>query len=182
MLNIFHFLVVIGPMQVAQPVLVQTPELSIEFTPRTPNQMMSFYEARGFPANMREILKTQCFITVGITNTSDTKIWLNTARWEFSIDGKTVRPAPRDSWKPRWQAMGIPLGKQATFRWTLIPDTLDYLPGEREGGNLVLPFTDAYFSLTARFATGENKQGKTITIHTDKLYCAEDAPTEGTAP
>ncbi|HEB83101.1 MAG TPA: hypothetical protein ENJ11_09605 [Gammaproteobacteria bacterium] len=182
MSTILPFLVVIGHMQVAQPVIIETPELHVEFTPRTPNQMMSFYEARGFPAEMRNLLEKQCFITVGITNTSNTRIWLDLSRWEFSINGKTVTPRPRDSWKERWQAMNIPLSKQSTFRWTLIPDTLDYLPGEREGGNLVLPFTPGYFSLTARFATGKDRQGKTITIKTDKLYCAEDAPVEEGEP
>jgi hypothetical protein len=70
--------------------------------------------------------------------------------------------------------MGIQLSKQSTFRWTLIPETLDYLPGEHEGGNIILPFTDKPISLTATFATGGNKQGETITITTDKLFCAED--------
>jgi len=71
--------------------------------------------------------------------------------------------------------MNIPLSKQSTFRWTLIPETLDYLPYEREGGNIILPFTKDAITLKAAFATGENKQGKTITISTDKLFCAQDA-------
>ena len=176
--TIFQILVVVANMQTAQPLAIKTSELEIRFIPRTPNQMMSFYEARGFPKEMRDLLKKQCFITVGITNTSNTKIWLDLSDWQFSVNGKVIRREHRDSWKKRWQAMNIPLSKQSTFRWTLIPETLDYLPGEREGGNLVLPFVPDYFSLTAHFATGENREGKTITIHTDKLYCAEDAPVE----
>ncbi len=175
MLNTLQLLVVITSIQVAQPVALKTAELEITFTPRTPNQMASFYEARGFPAEMRNILKQQCFITVGILNNSQTKIWLDLSRWQFSAGGKVLKREHRDSWKQRWQAMNIPLSKQSTFRWTLIPETLDYLPGEHEGGNIVLPFTDKAITLKAEFATGENKQGKTITISTDKLYCAEDA-------
>ena len=71
--------------------------------------------------------------------------------------------------------MDIPLSKQSTFRWTLIPEQLDYLPAEREGGNILLPFTKDPISVTATFATGNNKQGKKITITSDKLFCAEDA-------
>ena len=74
----------------------------------------------------------------------------------------------------RWQNMGMALSKQSTFRWTLIPETLDYLPGEHEGGNILLPFSDKPIGITAIFATGENKQGKKIVITTDKLFCAED--------
>jgi hypothetical protein len=161
-------------MQVVQPVIVTTPELEIDFTPRTPNQMGSFYEARGFPSEMRDILKQQCFITVGILNTSDKKIWLNLTDWRFSTGSKLIKREHRDHWKKRWQDMNMPLSKQSTFRWTLIPENLDYLPGEHEGGNIVLPFTDKPISITATFATGEDKQGKKITITTDKLFCAED--------
>jgi len=175
MLNILSILAVVANMQVAQPIIVKTPELEIDFTPRTPNQLGSFYEARGFPKEMREILSRQCFITVGILNTSNKKIWLDMSNWQFSAAGKPIKREHRDYWKKRWQDMGIPLSKQSTFRWTLIPKSLDYLPGEHEGGNIVLPFTDKAISITATFATGEKKQGETITITTDKLFCAEDA-------
>ncbi len=175
MLNIIPLILVITNMQVVQPITVKTADLEMAFTPRTANQMSSFYEARGFPKQMREILKKQCFITVGILNTSDKKIWLDLANWKFTAAGKPLKRQHRDYWKKRWQDMGMPLNKQSTFRWTLIPETLDYLPDEHEGGNIVLPFTDKPISITATFATGDNKQGKKTTITTDKLFCAEDA-------
>ncbi len=168
-------LLFITNVQAAAPIMIKTPELEIDFTPRSPQQMGSFYEARGFPKEMRDILKKQCFITVGILNTSNKKIWLDLSDWKFSAAGKVIDREHRDVWKKRWQNMDMPLSKQSTFRWTLIPETLDYLPDEHEGGNIILPFTDKPISLTATFATGENKQGETITITTDKLFCAEDA-------
>jgi hypothetical protein len=176
MLPIIPLLAVISNLQVATPVIIKTTELELEFTARSPNQMASFYEARGFPKAMLSILKQQCFITVGITNTSNQKIWLDLSNWTFSSAGKPLKREHRDYWKNRWQNMNIPLSKQSTFRWTLIPETLDYLPGEREGGNIILPFTKETITLEATFATGENKQGKTITINTDKIFCAQDAP------
>jgi hypothetical protein len=175
MFNFIPLLVVVSSMQPVQSVVVQTAELDIEFKPRTPNQMGSFYEARGFPKAMLDVLKQQCYITVGIRNKSQQKIWLDLSSWNFSSADKPLKRETRDYWKQRWQEMGMPLNKQSTFRWTLIPETLDYLPGEEEGGNILLPFTKELISLQATFATGENKQGKTITITTDKLFCAEDA-------
>ena len=175
MLNIIPILVVIANMQAVQPIIIQTPELDVELTPRTPNQMGSFYEARGFPKNMLDVLKKQCYITIGIRNKSDRKIWLELSNWTFSSAGKPLKREHRDYWKKRWQEMNIPLNKQSTFRWTLIPEKLDYLPGEEEGGNILLPFTKGFISVRATFSTGENKQGKKITIITDKLFCAEDA-------
>ncbi len=176
MLTLLPLLTVITNLQLATPVIIKTAELELEFTARSPNQMASFYEARGFPKTMLSILKQQCFITVGITNTSNQKIWLDLSNWTFSSAGKTLKREHRDYWKNRWQQMNIPLSKQSTFRWTLIPEALDYLPGEREGGNIILPFTKEAITLNAVFATGDNKQGKTITISTDKLFCAQNAP------
>jgi hypothetical protein len=175
MLNFFSVFAVVANMGVIQPVIIQTPELELELTPRTPDQMGSFYEARGFPENMLNIIRQQCYITVGITNHSNQRIWLDLSSWEFSAGGKILKREHRDYWKTRWKAMNIPLSKQSTFRWTLLPETLDYLPGEREGGNILLPFTRNTISLTATFATGDDKQGKKITIITDTLFCAEDA-------
>ncbi len=176
MINIIPMLLVVTTMQVAQPVTITTPELEVQFTPRTPNQMGSFYEARGFPAEMRSILKQQCIITVRILNTSQNKIWLDLKNWEFFSNDKPIHREHRDYWKKRWQEMNIPLSKQSTFRWTLLPEALDYLPGEREGGNIALPFTNKAISIRATFVTGDQQQGKTITIRTDKLFCAEDTP------
>ncbi len=175
MFSIIPALVVVASMQAVQPVIIETPDILLEITPRTSNQMGSFYEARGFPKSMLDILKKQCFITVGITNKSKDTIWMNLSNWEFTSQGKVINREHRDSWKQRWQKMNMPLNKQSTFRWTLIPESLDYLPGEREGGNIILPFTKGYFNFKAKFATGKNKQGKTLTISTDKLFCAEDA-------
>ncbi len=175
MLNIIPLLVVITSMQAVAPITVKTAELELMFTARTPNQMGSFYEARGFPKTMLTTLKKQCFITVGITNTSNQKIWLDLSNWQFSFSDKVIKRETRDDWKKRWQKMGIPLNKQSTFRWTLIPETLDYLPGEHEGGNIILPFTKEPISLHAVFTTGENQQGEKIIINTSKLFCAEDA-------
>lgn len=175
MLSIIPVLVVVASMQPVQPIIIETPEILMEITPRTSDQMGSFYEARDFPKPMLDILKKQCFITIGITNKTKDTIWMNLSDWEFSSQGKVIIREHRNYWKKRWQKMNMPLNKQSTFRWTLIPEKLDYLPGEREGGNIVLPFTKGYFAFKAKFATGKNKQGKTLTITTEKLFCAEDA-------
>lgn len=161
-----------------QPLHVRTDDILIEFAPRTPNQMVSFYEARGFPHEMREKLKNQCFITIRIHNTSQEQIWLELANWAFSSEGKTITREHRDVWKKRWQEMGMPLRFQSTFRWTLLPEELDYLPGEIEGGNIILPMTATPITLKASFKTGSDKKGKVIDIHYDKLRCADNTESD----
>jgi len=157
-----------------QPAAVTTEQIDIHFVPRTPDQMMSFYEARGFPAAMIDILSKQCFITVGIHNKSDDVIWHDLAEWHFSHDGKPLRREHRNYWLGMWKRMSMPQASISTFRWTLIPEQLDYLPDEREGGNIILPRVDGGISVSARFATGADRQGDVITIEYDKLFCAED--------
>ena len=150
---IFHLVAAAAATAAPQPGIVSTEDIELQFAPRTPNQLMSFYEARGFPPAMTDILSKQCFITVRIHNKSDTTIW-------HDLD--------------RWRAMDMPLASISTFRWTLLPEALDYLPEEAEGGNIILPRVDGPVSVTASFATGDDKQGKVITIEYSDLYCAED--------
>lgn len=73
MLNIIPLLVIVSNMQAVQPVFVSTSEMTLELTPRSPDQMGSFYEARGFPKPMLDVLKKQCYISVRIANISQKK-------------------------------------------------------------------------------------------------------------
>ena len=94
MLNILPILVVVASTHTVLPITVKTPELEINFMPRTPNQLGSFYEARGFPKAMRDVLSKQCFITVGILNTSKEKIWHDLSG--TLPEGLSLAPASRD--------------------------------------------------------------------------------------
>ncbi len=158
----------------SQPILTSTEDIEVQFAPRTPNQLSSFYEARGFPAEMIDILRRQCFITVRIHNKSTTKIWHDLDDWRFSHDSKPLQREHRNYWLDKWRAMNVPLASISTFRWTLLPEELDYLPDEEEGGNIILPRVDGPISVKARFATGDDGTGEVITIENDRLYCARD--------
>ncbi len=162
-------LLVCAPLIAAEPV-------SVEFRPRTPEQMSAFYEARGFPRPMIELLAKQCFITVRIRNSGDRIIWLDLARWRFSSAGEPLQRYHRNYWKPLWTRMQVPLAKQSTFRWTLLPEQLDYQPDETEGGNIILPRVNTPITLEATFATGPDKSGTPIHYRNDKLKCAYDTP------
>lgn len=149
--------------------------VKLKLIPRTPEQMSAFYEARGFPPQMIELLSHQCFITVGIHNTGKDIIWLDLANWRFTTaDGKQLHRPHRDDWKQKWQAMGVPLAKQSTFRWTLLPEALDYQPDEAEGGNIILPRVKGPITLYAEFASGADKRGPLIKVIHKNLRCAEN--------
>jgi len=153
---------------------ISTEQIEIQFNPRSPNQLMSFYEARGFPAEMIDVLSQQCFITVRIHNKSKEVIWHDLANWQFSHNGQPLKREHRNYWLDKWHTMNMPQASISTFRWTLIPETLDYLPDEEEGGNIILPRVTGPISVTASFTTGDDKQGRVLNIEYDKLYCAEN--------
>ncbi len=156
------------------PHIVEQDQIQLELLPRSPEQISSFYEARGFPKEMLTVLSQQCFISVRLHNHRDELLWLELENWTFYNNGKPIHRKHRDEWIQFWKKMDMPMHNQATFRWTLLPEVLDFLPDEREGGNLILPRMAGNITLHATFATGENKQGKSIVIKYDKFSCAED--------
>lgn len=151
----------------------ESDQLLINLSPRTPQQIAAFYEGRGFGEAMVEVLRQQCFITVFIENKTDDILWLDLDHWQFRNRNGTITRRDRQYWKARWQQMNIPLAHQSTFRWTLLPEQLGYLPDEREGGNIVLPRDALPFTIQARFDTGRERHGPPIHVTLDNLQCAD---------
>lgn len=149
-------------------------QILLSLKPRTPQQMAAFYTGRGFSASMIELLKRQCFITVFIKNKGRDILWLDLAQWQFANPDGPLTRAHRDQWKRTWQKMHIPLAHQSTFRWTLLPEILDFQPDEREGGNLVLPRLGKPLRIIAHFPTGADRSGPPLTLDIGPLECAVD--------
>lgn len=145
--------------------------------PRTPEQMAAFYEGRGFPRQAIEATTQHCFITVGMRNISKTKIWLDLARWRIYDKQGDIARTSRDQWKQKWQQLNVSLANQATFNWTLLPETRDLHPDEPVGGNITLQPTDHPFTIEAVFATGEDQQGKPLVIKIDNVRCLKNGET-----
>lgn len=143
--------------------------------PRTPEQIAAFYEARGFPKPALELLRNLCFFTVGFKNKSRDIIWLELDKWIFYTHNSLVQRIHRREWPARWEKLEIPKNLQSTFRWTLLPESLDFRPQEEEGGNIILPRIDTSFSLNASFPTGRNRKGQVLKITMENLRCAADA-------
>jgi hypothetical protein len=158
----------------ATPPLYDSPELAVGLMPRPPQQIAAFYEARGFSKPMVEKLKQQCFITVWVHNKSSQVIWLELSQWQFSDTDGMVARRDRHYWKTVWNEMQIPLAHQSTFRWTLLPEVLDFQPDEREGGNIILPRDDKPIQIEATFPTRADKSGTPITISFNNIQCAKD--------
>lgn len=162
--------------EAAEPIHYENEVLRLRITARTHEQMAGFYEARGFPPAMIEALRPACFFTVGIQNKGKDILWLDLGNWQFSAQGKAVPRIHRDEWRQRWQAMQIPLASQSTFRWTLLPEALDFRPAEREGGNITLQRVAGAISLDAVFHRGNDPAGLPLPVRIEGLECARGAP------
>lgn len=149
----------------------ETTQMRIVLIPRSAQQIAAFYEGRGFPARAIDVTRSACFFTIGIKNKSTDIIWLETDNWRFASAAGEIQRITRDAWKTRWQKMGLALAYQSTFRWTLLPASLDFRPDEREGGNITLPRTAEHFTVDMTFATGANKSGPAIAIHFESVVC-----------
>lgn len=150
--------------------------LKFTIKPRTAQQMAAFYEGRGFPAEAVRLTREACFFTVGIKNKTRDVLWLDTGTWQFNTPSGPLQAIRRDEWKRRWQKIGLEQSFQSTFRWTLLPEQLDFQAGEREGGNITLPRTDATFTLHASFTGGKDKQGPHTAVEIKGLRCATGQP------
>lgn len=146
--------------------------LKIKFSPVAPEKIAAFYEGRGFSRPMINILKQHCFITIGIHNKSNDIIWLDISNWSFTNKTGPIKRINRAQWKFIWKEMNIPLAHQSTFRWTLLPEQLDFRSNEHEGGNITLPYSKHPFTLTAEFRTKADKSGKPIKVKLQGIQCA----------
>ena len=144
----------------------------------TPEQMAAFYEARGFTPAAIERIRATCFITVHIDNKSNTVLWLETANWRITADGKPVKRLGRNYWNAVWEDIGLPQASRSTFGWTQLPETRDLQPAEPVGGNIVLPRDGRPYTIEAGFFTGKNKRNGMVHVKFENLQCAEDPPAE----
>lgn len=145
--------------------------MRLRILPRSVEQMAAFFEARGFPARMIDELSRYCFFTVVLKNKSRDVIWLDMDQWHFVAGEQELRRIPRSLWPEQWAAMQIPLSAQSTFRWTLLPERLDFQVDESEGGNVIVERTDRPFSLLARFALGPTGDKGVRVARIDNLAC-----------
>lgn len=156
------------------PLVFANDRLKVRLIPRTPDQMAAFYEARGFPEDMIALIREQCFITVGIRNKSKDVLWLEVDNWRFQSANGPIERYGRAYWKKLWRELQAPMPSQATFRWTLLPEVLDFRPDEAEGGNIILNRVSTPFSVRASFAVGKDKHGGRVNVQFDNVRCAED--------
>jgi len=152
---------------------VENEHFRLRLSSRTPNQIAAFYEARGFPKFAVDEIKKACFIGIGLRNKTRDIVWFDLANWRITSPEGPVQRYLREDWKKRWQELGLEKRFQSTFRWTLMPEQLDFRAFEAEGGNITLPRTDKPLTITGEIIVGNNKS-KLVSIRFEGVRCASD--------
>ena len=168
--KLLSLLLLIMPLS-GQAAQLKTADYRLSISARTPEQIGAFYEARGFPKPAVNFLKQQCYLTVYFRNTSSHIIWLELDNWQFSTASKKLQRKDRQYWQQVWTDMGLAMRFQSTFRWTLMPEQLDFRPHEREGGNIILPYTADAIHIQARIRIQNANTQQNKVIKMDGIRC-----------
>lgn len=157
-------------------------EFSVE--PRTREQLVAFYSARGLPANAVDEIARQCFVTVGLRNTRKDVVWLIPARWRFVDDesGRALTRITRPQWQQAWQRLQVPASARNTFGWTQLPERRDLQPDEPVGGNVALKPPRGPFTLIAEFPIGRADAKRSIRIRVPNLRCGDEEASAAATP
>ncbi|MCP4409240.1 MAG: hypothetical protein GY807_16095 [Gammaproteobacteria bacterium] len=153
---------------------VENDDLLMVLIPRTPEQMVAFYEARGFPKAALKLIENTCFVTVHIENKSQRVIWLETVNWRLSSNNQALQRLGKDVWNAQWNEINLPLANRATFGWTQLPAQRDLQPAEPVGGNIVLNGEVKKFNLEAGFMTGKHRRGAMLKIRFQDIDCPKE--------
>jgi hypothetical protein len=148
--------------------------LSVTMAPRSAEGTTAFYEARGFSPEALAIIRDTCFVGVRVVNHTSAVIWLEPGRWEFrDARGPLMRLTVAD-WGRRWAGVQLPAAKQATFRWTQLPDSRDLQPDEPAAGNITLPQPHGPVSATLKFRSEPTGPDRSVVF--DGIVCGRAEP------
>ena len=148
-------------------------DIAFRVVPRPPDNIIAFYQGRGFPARAIEEIKKTCYVTFLMRNRSDTIIWLDLDNWRFSSEDPGFKRLKRPFWKEKWKALDLPLSHQATFGWSLLPEVRDLQVDEGVGGSVTFTFTDKPIVVEARLKLGKNKDKGEKILRFDDVRCVE---------
>jgi hypothetical protein len=112
----------------------QHPGFSLQFIQLLPNYIRAIYSARGLPDDVVEVMAGYCVFGTIIKNESTQPLSYRVADWQYITADGTKHPIKTKSeWLKEWRDRGV------AFRWSLLPDTQTFAPGDWSQGFTTLP-------------------------------------------
>ncbi|MDH5325703.1 MAG: hypothetical protein OEZ68_18985 [Gammaproteobacteria bacterium] len=144
--------------------------VEVKIIPRSPEQMLAFYEGRGFPVMAKQRIAKACFFTVIIQNKSNNRLWLDMSQWQFGSKDQSLR-LDRHFWQQQWDEIQLAPAYRSTFGWTLLPEERGLFPEEGVGGNVTLRLHQEAVTWLIEFPTNDNRKGKRYRVPIGPLQC-----------
>jgi len=105
--------------------------LQLKLIQRLPDQTRSFFEARGFPADITNKIANSCvFQTITRNNSIDKNqtIHISLKKWLVKT-GKTSQPVKlKEVWDKEWENTQVKTSSKIAFRWATFPTEQSFEP------------------------------------------------------
>jgi hypothetical protein len=112
----------------------QHPGFSLQFIQLLPDYIRAIYSARGLPDDVVELMAGYCVFGTIIKNESTEPLSYRVADWRYiTADGRAHPIKTKTEWLKDWRDRGV------AFRWSLLPDTQTFAPGDWSQGFTTLP-------------------------------------------
>lgn len=148
-------------------------EIVVRVIPREKENIIAFYQGRGFPERAYPEINNVCYVTFLIRNKSRSILWLELDNWQFMSSDKSFRRLDRTYWKQVWQKHKLSRAHQSTFGWSLLPEQRDLHPDEPVGGSTTMTFTRDDIAVELRFKRGSQRDQGEKRIRFNNIQCKE---------
>ncbi|MEA3278717.1 MAG: hypothetical protein U9Q81_26140 [Pseudomonadota bacterium] len=108
--------------------------ISIELVQRLPDQTRAFFLGRGFPGEAADLVGRSCVFQTIFRNDGERPVAYDLDDWAVLFRGSRLPLQTRKTWEKEWQAKGIDQAARIAFRWSLLPTTQGFEPGDYNWG------------------------------------------------
>jgi len=159
----------------------RTPELSLRFVQRLPDQSRAYFAGRGFQDADVKLIAGHCIFQTVFKNVApaDTKrvIEYDLDKWTILYEGQQLPLKKREDWHATWEKRNIKPAQKIAFEWSLLPTRQRYQPADYNWGMTVFPLEHgSIFDLHLTWKVNGKSQSATI----KNMQCSKDvyiAPT-----
>jgi len=150
----------------------------LELIQRSPQQTRSFFQARGFSAELANDIATHCVLQTIVRNTeaenSQDSISVSLKDWRFNT-AEYAGEEPiklKESWAEEWKEGDISNAARVAFRWATFPTEQVFEPGGDYNWGMISvgPKPDTAFHLHVFWKQGNKTKNAWIT----NMHCPAD--------
>ena len=145
--------------------------VSLQLVQRLPDQTRAFFLGRGFGTEEADRIARSCVFQTIFRNDGKLPVEYDMNDWNAVSQGKRLPIQTREAWDRTWQEQNIQQGPRIAFRWSLLPTTQQFEPGDYNWGmtSYGLP-PGVQFDLSLLIQV----DGKTIGGRIPSVQCAAD--------